>query len=212
MEPENDQQVDDESSVHGNTRLDVIRLWLNKHTVTVTICANIALLCALTTIVLHVRPRAVPPGPMAYYFNLSDDTLFAARTNEFPPIHTPETRGYGKRNGVRAFVFSCGDCSKTDKQRYIGFLQAFTEDAKSQLQNAGGFKAGSPNSPGPMVPDVMYMMSTDGHLVATPDKRDKWVNANSEEGRAITNDAMKKCGPTVYPRACSADEDPTWQP
>jgi hypothetical protein len=205
-------QPPEQPAEEAGTRMDRTRFWLNKNTLTVTILSNLVLLCALITIVYQIRPKAAPPWPMAYYYDLSTDGVFVARTTEFPPIFTPQSRGYGKRNGVRAYVFSCGDCSKKDPQRYIGFLEAYTNEAKQALENAGGYSPGGSKAPGPLMPDVMYMMSSDGHLVASPDKHDKWVNANTDEGRAIMTDALKKCGPNTMARTCLADEDPLWHP
>lgn len=200
MEPQDNPSDESENDLEQGSFIDRMRHWLNMHTVTVTIFSNIVLLCALTVIVLYVKPRAVPPWPMAYYYDLSTDSVFVARTGELPPVFTPQSRGYGKRNGVRAYVFSCGDCSKNDTKRFIGYLEAFTDETKSRISDAGGNRLGSP------------FMPMEGHLYASPDDREKWVSASSEESRTIWAKVTQKCGGTQPPRACSAEEDPAWRP
>lgn len=137
------------------------------------------------------KPRIVD----VYYYDLGTGELFLAKSNEIPPIDAPS--GPGPNNtpqGVRAYVFSCGDCSDKSQQ-FVGWLEMFTPDAKRALS--------SPPKPDPNNPQgpEYYELWARGHLVSVPGSG-KWVQANSEEGFKVMESIQSKCGPNIAPKPC----------
>ncbi len=62
-----------------------------------------------------------------YYYDLNTGKLFVAATDDFPPIEAPSGPAPdGRKAGVRAYVFSCGDCDDPTK-RFIGYVMRRTE-------------------------------------------------------------------------------------
>ena len=83
------------------------REWLNNNSAAVTIVAVVALIVALGLFVWHMQRGAVQPGQIAvYYYDLGSGKLIKAKQNDIPPIKT----GSGENMGVKAYVYSCGEC------------------------------------------------------------------------------------------------------
>lgn len=135
------------------------------------------------------KPRIVD----VYYYDLGTGELFLAKSNEIPPIDAPS--GPGPNNtprGVRAYVFSCGDCSDKSQQ-FVGWLEMYTPDAKRALT--------SPPKPGEKQGPEYYDLWERGCLVSVPGSG-RWALANSEDGHKVMESSQSKCGGNIVPRPC----------
>lgn len=97
--------------------------------------------------------RAGPVGE-AWYYDLSDGTLFAAADAQIPPIDAPS----GRYQGVAAHVYTCGTCS--DEHRWVAYLETWSDEAKHLIEAAQRGERIDPAHYG----DV----TTDGHLAKRP--------------------------------------------
>lgn len=135
------------------------------------------------------KPRIVD----VYYYDLGTGKLFLAKSNQIPPIESPS--GPGPNNipqGVRAYVFSCGDCG--DKtQQFVGWLEMYTPDAKQALTG--------PRDTSKVQGPEYYELWERGHLVSMPGTN-KWVRANSEDGFKVMESMQSRCGPQGHPKPC----------
>jgi hypothetical protein len=134
--------------------------------------------------------EAVSAGPMAmiqpqppshrtvavFFMDTADGSLFIEQSDQLPPIKAPS----GK-DGVRAFVFSCGDCGDASQQ-FIGWLETYTHEAKKAIETPADPKTGMDN----------YEVVENGHMVASPESK-QWVKANSEAGFKIMDSIMNRC-------------------
>jgi hypothetical protein len=105
-----------------------MRQWLRKHERLVGIAATLLLIAAVASVVAN-RPGGAPknhrpkPSKMIYFMDLSTNELLPVSADMLPPI---AARFGGEC--VRAFVWSCGDCS--EQGRKIGWLEKYTDQAK----------------------------------------------------------------------------------
>lgn len=175
------------------------RKWIGEHS---AIVALVAVLVLGGSVVLIWWSRSGPSGaaPVRVYFlDLNTRELFAAPSTSIPAIAAPsDGAGATPLKGVRAFVFSCGDC-RTEADRTIGWLETYSPEGQKKLAPLFG-----PNRPpnGPTNPDEMQGILDPGeHLVADA-KEENWYDANSPEAGRIRRDAMNPCPSGERPREC----------
>lgn len=120
-----------------------------------------------------------PTGPKEevsyWYYDVSEKKLFEGPTNQFAPIASPSGG-----EGVRAYVYSCSDCSD-ETSWFIGYLFKNSDGAKKLLVESADM-TGGPN----------YQTWYDGQLVRA-EEGDEWVNIHTKEGTEIKSAASKKC-------------------
>jgi len=140
--------------------------------------------------------RSVQPArrnDRAWFFDLNTNQLFVDDVRAIPPITAPS----GPRAGVRAYVFTCGDCNDA-KQRFIGYLETYTPDAARQLADARRSLESDPQS-------VDYLMvardARAGRLIRRPNDAD-WTPAHSEAGVAIITSLARRCPQGTRIRPC----------
>jgi hypothetical protein len=162
-----------------------LREWMNQNSAVVTIIAVVLLLVSLGVIIMTLTPKNPARVVDVYFMDTSDGSLFVDKSDQLPPVAAPS----GK-DGVRAFVFSCGDCGD-EASRFVGWLETYTPDAK---------KAISAPSDNPEAGMDNYEVVENGHMVCDPVSK-KWVMANSEQGFKIMDMIQNKCG-TEAPKPC----------
>jgi hypothetical protein len=152
-------------------------------------------------------PSPGKPVDMWYYDMKSDKTdpmerLFVGKSNELPPIEAPSKGKMpnGQEAGVRAYVFSCSDCSDKSS-RFIGYLEFFTPEAREARLNPPKPEEGAP--PRPMDP----MMMDQGHMIASGENLEQWVAQTSPQGAQIMTYIMQKCGGGQAPKSCMPKDD-----
>lgn len=163
---------------------------VQRNKIPITIASVVLILVASVYIALSLlKPRGGferPPEAKAYFFDMQTKQEFTAIADQMPPIAAPSGG-----EGVRLFMMGCGDCSKP----FRAYLQKYDADvhglAKVMAQNPDAMPAeiGAQN----LQREEAIEKIADGLLVASPDRPDQWVKANSDEGAAIVSAAEKKC-------------------
>jgi hypothetical protein len=172
------------------------RRWLNQYAWVVTMASVIVLILCL-----YFLPPDPPPfldsffphhEVKTYFYDLSNDQLFAADIKALPPIPAPSGNKTpdGRDTGVRAIVFSCGDCTD-EKQRYIGYLETLTPEAKETIISRMNYANGE-SSTAPATQDMQDPMMY-GRMIMDPQIGD-WITMDSPDAGKLILDSMKKCG------------------
>ena len=165
-----------------------LREWMNQNSAAVTIIAVVLLLISLGVIIMTLTPNNPSRIVDVYFMDTADEVLFTATSDQLPPITAPS----GKE-GVRAFVFSCGDCGDKASQ-FVGWLETYTAEAKAAI---------SAPMDDPEAGMANYELIENGHMVCDPVSK-RWVMANSEQGFNIMDMVQTKCGNTA-PTPCFPD-------
>ncbi len=111
-----------------------------------------------------------------HYFDLKSNQLIEGPMDKFAPITAPSGG-----EGVRAYVYSCGDCADP-ASRFIAYFFKNSPAAKKLLEDSADMTGGE-----------NYKAWYDGQLVRKPDG-EEWVNIHSPEGVAIAGAAKARCG------------------
>lgn len=136
--------------------------------------------------VLYALFRQIVPAQQVgrvWFYDMNSKELFHAG-DQIPPI----SRGGGRDNAVRAYVFSCGECNEKHK-RFIGYLETFPLEAHLALANPAGYGGVGDN---PMLGQAQ-VRAVDG---------DKWLSISSDEGVAAANAFRTKCGEGKRAKPC----------
>jgi hypothetical protein len=185
------------------------REWMNQNSALITIGAVLILIGALYAIIRQQWGGGGTYKPIdVYYYDMSItsgtemDRLFPGKSNDFPPIEAPSKAKApdGSPTGVRAWVFSCGDCSDKSKW-FIGFLETYTKEAKdAMVEITKPPAAGGAPAPPPMPTGAEMMAREQGHLISIPGE-DKWVPYSGPQGLELIQRAQGKCGAEPGTRA-----------
>lgn len=174
-----------------------LRDWLNNNSAIVTIGAVVLLIGALFAIIMQMRSG--PSGPRVidvYFYDLNTQKLFAAKSDQIPPIDTPSGPAPGGAPaGVRAYVFACNDCGN-ENDRFIGWLEMYTPEAKALLTQP------PPTDPQQALERDMrvYEVWESGQLIRGVNDT-RWVPQSSQEAMNITSQIDTKC-PGGSPKPC----------
>ena len=184
-----------------------IRKWVTKHPMQ-TSAASLSLigLCLLANAYYVAKPAieqsAYEQLPQHWYYDLNTGELFVGAAGQVAPIDAPSgpfvtpTGTTSLRAGVRAFVFSCADCSDTSRQ-FIGYLEIFHPKAKQHIDD---LQSGKSITVGATFEQVAQ--STGPPLVADPIKLN-WVPMSSEEGSNLISSLTTTCADGAPPRQCN---------
>lgn len=163
-----------------------LREWMNQNSAVVTIIAVVLLLVSLGVIIMTLTPKNNLRVVDVYFMDTADGSLFVDKSDKLAPVVAPS----GK-DGVRAFVFSCGDCGD-EKSHFVGWLETYTPEAKKAIEApVEDPEAGMGN----------YEVIEKGHMVADPVNK-KWYMSNSEEGYKIMDMMEARCGKDVPAKPC----------
>lgn len=109
----------------------------------------------------------------AYYYDLNTKKLFDGPREELLPIDAPsgplqaaEPADIGKKAGVKAYVYSCGECK--EGEWFIGLLEYYPESVWSLKDS-----------------ETEYDKFSEARKIAAPDG--PWIQANSEEGKKLND-------------------------
>jgi len=135
----------------------------------------------------------------SYYYDLASQRLFVATAEGLPPIAGPGSRR-NELTAPRAFVFACRSCAD-DKDRYIGWLQAYTPEAQDAFKQQND----SVQRDKLDMATIHQLARTvlRGEMIASPtrDRATEFVPLESPAGHKIMKESNKKCG-EVPPRRC----------
>lgn len=116
-------------------------------------------------------------GAMAFYDEGTRQIYPHFKTSQLPPVEAPS----GKE-GVRAFVYSCGDCSDRSSH-FIAYLQKHTAADKRAL--AATFSGG----------DTGARVAVMGRRLIRRVSDTRWVEHASAAGQAIVTAVGQPCAP-----------------
>jgi hypothetical protein len=127
-----------------------------------------------------------------WYYDLKHRRLFVARKGQIPPIEAPSgPLANGEPAGVRAYVFTYSNEPNTT-ETFIGFLETTDPNVDK-------------SSIGPMDLRVSGAeIWSKGRLIRRV-KDKEWVEANSEEGRAILKETFRQNEAGEIPHYCPPD-------
>lgn len=159
-----------------------IRDWLSRSPVLIIGASAILLLgviAFLVTLTLPEKVVQVDKSEKQWFYDLKHQNLFVVKSGQLPPIETPSgPLANGAPAGVRAYVFTYSDDPNTT-DTFIGFLE--TIDPNVDKGSVGLMDLRVPGA------DTF----SKGRLIRRV-KDKKWVEANSEEGRAILKEVFRK--------------------
>lgn len=161
------------------------------------VIAAVALLVGVGLIVARGGgpDRRGVPGPEAhFYYDLDTGELFTESVTRTPPITAPSGG-----EGVRAFVFTCGQCASS--QLVIGYLQKLSGqaiEATDQLTNVDEDKR-----------HPLYAQIQGGTFVAVAPEAGqppRWLPAVSPESKAIIQSYLTICPGKKRALLCTPDK------
>ena len=162
---------------------------LNRHPKAAASMAVIALIGAVAFMFYSQATKNRRPKGDLWYYNTETRELFPESDLSVPPIDTVS----GPNTGVRAYVYSCGDCSDPD-QRYVAYLEYLVPRAKKAVE-------GQVAEFGDQVGIGMAMEKFEsGIMVRAVDGTD-WVPQLSPRGQQIIEEG-RLSGGCEHPRPC----------
>lgn len=176
-----------------------VRTLLNRNgaiVITVIVLVVIAATAWTVSRMSRSAPAAAQAIATTYYFDLGSKKLFAAESGQPSPIAAPSgaKQEDGSPGGVLAYVYSCGSCANRD-ELFVGYLEQMSKEGREALAQ---LKAQDPNLRWEDVPPAgrrgMTVNPDESMLVATESLEEGWVSRESQEGIAIIDDAIQKCG------------------
>ena len=159
-----------------------IRDWLRrspKLIISVSVLFVVGMMVFLVWLTLPEKVEQVDTSEKEWFYDLKHRRLFIVKKGPLPPIEAPSgPLANGEPAGVRAYVFTYSDDPNTT-DTFIGFLETTDPNVDK-------------SSIGPMDLRVSgAQIFTKGRLIRRV-KDKEWVEANSEEGRAILKEAFRK--------------------
>ncbi|MFZ2146806.1 MAG: hypothetical protein WAV28_06250 [Sedimentisphaerales bacterium] len=159
-----------------------IREWLSrspKLVIGVSTVSFVVLVGVLIWLSLLEKVVVVENYEKDWYYDLKHRRLFVERKGQIPPIEAPSgPLANGEPAGVRAYVFTYSNDPNTTKT-FIGFLETTDPNVdKSSLGSVDLRVSGAE-------------IWGKGRLVRRV-RDEKWVPANSEEGRAILKETFRQ--------------------
>jgi hypothetical protein len=156
-----------------------LRDWINEHPRPIKTVAGVSALLLVVVAIQQLRPdepEVVEPPQKEWYYDLNTGELFTAEAGLTPPIKAPSGRTPdGRKAGVRAYVLSYV-YDPNEAERFIGFLETtVTEEMLAETPQRGGSSPAGKWAKGKMI---------------RPVHDEQWVPADSQEGRAIREEAF----------------------
>jgi hypothetical protein len=152
-----------------------VREWINSHPRIIIGITTISMLLLFVIVIYMLMPeKAIPIDEYdkEWFYDQNTGELFVAKSGLIPPIEAPSgPLASGELTGVRAYVFSYSD-EPNERNRFIGFLEIPDLNAKDDKFLSVESRAGGAELWG------------QGRLIRRVED-ERWVPANSNEGRAI---------------------------
>lgn len=159
-----------------------IRDWLKRSPILILIVSVlfvVGVFAFLVKLTLPEKVVSVDTSEKQWFYDLKHQRLFVVKSGQLPPIEAPSgPLANGEPAGVRAYVFTYSDDPNTT-DTFIGFLETIDPNVDK-------------SSIGPMDLRVSGAeVFSKGRLIRRV-KDKKWVEANSEEGKAILKQTFRK--------------------
>ena len=159
-----------------------IRDWLSRSPVLIistSVLLVVGVIAFLVSLTLSDKVEQVDTFEKEWFYDMKHRKLFIVKKGPLPPIEAPSgPLANGELAGVRAYVFTYSDDPNTT-DTFIGFLE--TTDPNVDKSSIGSMDLRVSGA-------EIY---TKGRLIRRI-KDTKWVEANSEEGRAILKEVFRK--------------------
>ncbi len=147
--------------------------------------------------------RDKPPAPArrvrtAWFYDLNTGELFTASADAIPPIDAPSgpLRVGGGPAGVRAYVFTCGECD--DASRFVGYIETYSPAASRQMR-AARQRANSERRSIDFL--LLDREARKGRLVKRVNDT-QWVPAYGELGARIVTSVVRRCAQGQQVKPC----------
>lgn len=129
-----------------------------------------------------------------FFYDLNTGEVYVASSDLVPPVSSPsdEARGTKRYNGVRAYVFSCTDCSDYSSHE-VRYLQRFTPKSKKMQEQMRD---------GKMSDEMIMMVSPEEESEIKRPDDEEWYPAMSEEAQEIFEETYRECDNGELPREC----------
>ncbi len=159
-----------------------IREWINRSPKLVISASAVSVFVLMGIVIWLSLPKKVVEVEnyeKDWYYDQKHRRLFVGRRGQIPPIEAPSgPLANGEPAGVRAYVFSFSS-EPNEADRFIGFLETTDPNvAKSSLGHVDLRVSGAE-------------IWGKGRLIRRV-KDEKWVPANSEEGRVILKETFRQ--------------------
>jgi hypothetical protein len=182
------------------------REWLNNNAAVATVVAVVVLLLALLLLIGFNKAQSskdkAASGIQTWYYDLGTGKRFTGPASERPPFKTDS----GPENGVRLYMFACGDCKN---EQFEGFLEKLSDDAKKALEAPAPPPAPAPGehptpggTPPPWRPAPPRRTTGEGKLVASLSNTNTWFPMTSHEGQEIVQAVKTRCAGKGDLRPC----------
>lgn len=151
----------------------------NEKIVTIVTIAIIAVALLFVAGQLMCDGRTAGGGSTEYFFTTDGTTFFADDASKIYPFEVDGKMAF------RAYVFEC-----PDGERYIGYIEGYTKEARAELEAAR-----APDAPPDLAMMTMELEYT-GKVIARPEDiadMGKWTMLSTQEGQNIMNEAATKC-------------------
>ena len=161
-----------------------VRDWMNENQPIVAGVVILILLLSFARIMCTLMgDNRAPRITEFFYYDVNTGNLFVANYEAVSPIAAPSDidNNTGRLNGVRAFVFSCTDCSDPDTYM-IKYLQRYTPKAKEAHEKMLA---------GEMSDEYMYISPEEESEIKRPGD-ENWVPSISEEANKIMEEAYQE--------------------
>lgn len=164
--------------------------------------AALMLAAAAAILALYFRGNGGGHAPKSiWFYDVGRKDVFSTGLDQLPPIDAPSGAKTpdGAPGGVRAHVYSCGDCGSG---RFTGYVERYTPEVKAKRIEASQKYGSRPEALSPAALRQAGLQEHEGHLVASPDAPEQWLAADSPEGQAIIGAYAVKCGPGKTASEC----------
>lgn len=137
------------------------------------------------------------PSADVWYYDTATGATFRASGLQTPPIVGPSGKrdNEGEGTGVRAYLMTCGSC-ENEKERFVGYIERYTAEAK-RVREAAEAKFHKPIDHLPPAARAELGIKPgagSGRRIAKPEKHPEWLTAESEDGAALIDSFMNRCG------------------
>lgn len=168
-----------------------------KHSKVKIALSVIALCVASLILVRYLRASNVGgEGLQLWYYDLNSRKLIRTGGKLAP------TQAANGTEVVRAYVFSCGECSDSAK-RFVGWLEQFSDGAKTALQSKMRISTYlGPNSMESVDDDDISSLLPPGSRQIRQAEDGSWLDFYSAEAIHIRDQARSKCGGEIAATSC----------
>jgi len=149
------------------------------------------LLGAAAAMIQYLHDRGREGEGLVYFYDLSEQKLFAAPRRSVPPIRGINNE---EQDGVRAIVISDNGNARDKKHRRIAYLEKYTAELKAQFEAVQKNGAGQPTS--------IHRKEVPSNTLVRRLTDKEWYSMDSPEGEKIVSEWNVPNADGGYPVVC----------